>query len=332
MLFNKNNTGSEELKKLIGFFYASNSFDNIKIDIVLAEEEMTELIGKDVYDKANEHYNSNAYEKEDPSEAEILLDNLVHYIQLPVAFYAWKSFSVNADVSHEDTGRRVKIDPEREKLAWEWMLEKDDQAVLNKAHKTTDRLIAFLEVNVDSIDEWKNSDARKASLSLFINTAKDFDSIFPIEQSRRFFLKIVPFIKEVERIHIKPVLGAERFDEIKTAITAGNFEDADHILDYIKVPVALYAMSVAVKRLSIEVLPNGVFQNYVSDRITQNAKIPAALDVRREVGISLENDGKQQLFVLQEYLKKLNAEDAGESYIPTDITERMSEDNKFIRT
>lgn len=331
MLFNKNDNGTEELKNLIGFFYASNSFSNIQTDIMLAEEEMAELIGKELYDLADEHYNSEDYEGEDPEEETQLLDDLVHHIQLPVAYYAYKSFSANVDISHEDTGRRVKIDPEREKLAWEWMLEKDDQAVLNKAHKTTDRLIAWLEEHVEEIEEWESSDARKATLSLFINTAKDFDAIFPIDQSRRFFLKIVPFIREVERVHIKPVLGPDRFDEIKAAIEAGEFEDEDHILEYIKVPVALYAMSIAVKRLSIEVLPNGVFQNYVSDRLTQNAKNAAATDVRREVGQSLENDAKQQLWVLQEYLNKLNADDSGETYIPSEITDRMSEDNKFIR-
>jgi len=138
MLFNKNSLGTAELKVRIGFLYASNEFDNIKTDIEIAEEEIIELIGQAVYDRANAHYISASYEKTTPSTAELLNDNLVHHIQLPVALFAYIEFSANRDVSHEDTGRKIKIDSLTEKIPWDWLLERDDASVLRKAHKTTD--------------------------------------------------------------------------------------------------------------------------------------------------------------------------------------------------
>lgn len=332
MLFNKNNQGTDELKNHLGFLFKSNRFNNIETDIMLAEESIIEYIGQPVYDLAQTHYSSADYEKEEPSEAEARLTNLVHHIQLPVALFAYFSYAPHSDISHEDSGRKVQIDPEREKLPWEWMIEKDNKAVLNKAHKTTDRLIAFLEKEEENISQWKESDAQKAARRLFVKNALTFDKIFPIERSRRFFIKIIPFIDEVERDQIKPVLTPDVFDDIKTAIKAGlTYNDDEDILGLIQVPTVLLAMSIAINRLSIDIMPNGIFQNYVSDRLTQKAKAIAPSALRKEISKSLESKGLMKLKTLQEYLKKIALVESGEIYDPADVTERIDPDTKFVR-
>jgi len=328
MLFNKINNGQEELKGLLGFLWAADNFDNIKTDIELAEEDMTGLIGQAVYDKAQSHYNSDNLGSTDAQYT--LLNDLVKHIQLPVAYYATYAFTAHTDVSHSQDGRKVNIDPENQKLAWEWMIERDDEAILNKAHKTTDRLIAFLEKNADDITEWKDSDAQKTARRLFIPTTKIFDSIFPIDNSRRFFVKIIPFMDEVERKHLKPVLG-DRYETIKTAMKEGNYTDPDGILSLIRVPVVYLTLSIAIRRLSIRLLPNGIFQDYVSESQTMKAKQVAPVNVRTEVGKSLQYDGEFELQNLQKELSKLDAEASGETYEPTDMTDRMSPDESFFR-
>ena len=332
MLFNKNSQGTDELKKHLGFLFKSNNFKNIETDIMLAEESITEYIGQPVYDLAHTHYISDDYEKTNPSELQARLTNLVHHIQLPVAHFAYFSYAPHSDISHEDTGRKVQIDPEREKLPWEWMIERDNNAVLNKAHKTTDRLIAFLEKEEANIEQWKSSDAQKAARRLFVKNALAFDKIFPIERSRRFFIKIIPFIDEVERDQIKPVLTPGVFDDIKTAIEGGTtYNDDENILGMIQVPTALLAMSIAVQRLSIEVMPNGIFQNYVSEHLTQNAKAIAPSTIRKEMSKLLEARGLMKLKTLQEYLKKIALEESGEVYDPVDTTERIDPETKYVR-
>lgn len=354
MLFNKSNIGQEELKELLGFLYASNNFANIKTDIALAEEDMIRLIGQEVYDYAEAHYISNDYmfspaEGEDGSDAALLLlDDLVHHIQLPVAYYAWYNFSQHLDVTHSEDGRKVILDKDNESMAWEWMLHRDDDATINKAHKTTDRLIAFLEKNEealliegegeeDDVYVWKGTESQIIARSLFINNAVDFDNIFPIDQSRRFFIKIIPFIKEVERKHILPVLGAELFDELKAAIGDGSmYDDTDTdyaanqaLLALIKVPLAFLTLSLAVKRLSFIMMPNGIFQDFESG--VQKAKQPVAADVKRSIAKMLEDDGIKELENLQKEITKIYTEALGETYEPTDMTERMDPDELFFR-
>lgn len=330
MLFNKNNNGTAELKSLIGFLWASVNFDNIKTDILLTEEDVVGYIGQGVYDKAETHYKSENYESSATEHK--LLNDLVHYIQLPVAYYAYYNFAAHTDISHGEDGRKVTIDNQNQKMAWEWMIERDDEATLNKAHKTMDRLIAFLEKNSANITEWKDSEAQKAARSLFINTTADFDKIFPIDNSRRFFIKIIPFLKEAERKHLLPVLGKTRYDEMKTAITSGNLTNAQKsMLAFISVPLAYFTLSIAIKRLSINLMPNGIFQDYTGDRLTQKAKQPAPTDVRKEIGNSLLQDALFELQNLQKEISKLDAEAANETYVPVDPAGHIDSESKIFR-
>jgi len=328
MLFNKSNNGQSELKALLGFLHASNSFANIQTDILLEEENMIELIGKPVMDKAQAHYSSVNY---NTAGEYALLDNLVHYIQLPVAYYATHNYASHSDVTHGDDGRKVVIDSANEKMAWEWMIARDDEATLNKAHKTTDRLISFLDANAANISEWKDSDAQKLARSLFINTAKQFSDIFPIDNSRRFFIKILPFIRESERKHLLPVLGKTRYDDMKAAILSGDFTDKEDMLLLIRVPLVYYALSLAVKRLSISILPNGIFQDYISDRITMKAKQPAPTDVRKEVGHSFLADAQLELENLEKEISKLDAEAALIDYVPVDPIAHIDPEAQIFR-
>ena len=340
----------DELKKITGFVYAYNDFENISTDLELAEEDLRGVVGDEIVDAAIEHYNSENYEAPNPDPEDPPADppveqpdyelwtKLVQYIQLPVAYFAIHSFSQNTDISHEDTGRKVKIDSEREKLPWEWMLEKDEKALLKKAHRTTDRLIAFLDKNIDAFTDWAESDARKAIRGQFIDSATAFQAIYPIDYSRRFFLTICPFIREAERKYIKPVLGEDVFDVIKTGLATlpdpeadppvTTYTDTDGLLPLIRVPLALFAMSIAVTRLSLEVLPEGVFQNLISERLTQNAKIPATASDRFEISKSLLVRANDELRFLQEKIRKIAA---GTDFIEADLTQGLVEMHKFAR-
>lgn len=318
MLFNKNNTGTAELKALIGFFYKSNNFDNIKTDIELAEDDIIKLVGQEIYDAVDLFYHglglddSGSGSGSGSGDRTEILTKLVKYMQLPIALNAVHEYSQNTDVSHEDGGRRVKISSETEKLPWEWMLDRDSAAMLRKYYKTCDRLLVFLDKYEDSLPEWKYSEARTNSRKLFINTAEAFNEIYPIDNSRRFFLTLAPFISEVEQVYIRPVI-ADIFDEVKEAIIDGDTTDYDDMLKYIRYAVAPLTMSIAVKRLSLQVFPEGTLQTVVSEQLTTQAKTPPVVELIRLVSQSLEIDGRQRISDLQEYLLKIAQ---GEDYDP----------------
>lgn len=335
MIFNKNSNGADELRVLTGSYWKSNDFEKISIKVELASEDVANLIGTAVMQRANSHYNSSNYLASDEGltpeqKAENSLnDNLVKHIQLPVAFLATMWHYQSNDVSHEDTGRKVKIDESTEKLAWEWMYNRDDAMALQQYHRTLDRLIRFLNANQDSIEEWKDSAAQKNILSLFIRTVEHFNRIFPIDNSPGFFLRISPFMREVERKYIKTIFGQTKFDQLKSDYDDGSISEEDlELVDYACDAIALLTMSIAVKRLSVQILPEGVVQQYFAAAPGLKSSQPATIETINNVSASLNKDGNYALNELKKAYSATIVDDSDEDI--TDMLPRSETTDNFI--
>lgn len=359
MIFNKSDNGAAEVKETIGFIYASVSFQNLIPYILLAENDLKKLLSKEVFKLIVEHYNSDNYDVPEQEEKALLFnDELVKLCQYPIALLAYKRYAVSSDLSHSDKGRQIFVSQD-EKPAFEWQIKRDNQNIINLAHEHIEILLNFLQDSIDNeipegddayfenpiLEAWKNSDAYKKTLKFFINTAEEFSMIYPINDSRRLFLIMNPFIEQEEKHFILPVLGKEKFDEIKAQILQRELADGAsdeeialwnrnvEILELIKEPLALKTMETAIKRLSPEVFPDNYLQSILSDiDLTGKTKTQISnRDNRNEILEHLKNDAENALFKLSEYLLKIKTIDSGEEYIPTDGTERISEDKKFVR-
>ena len=275
ILFNKTNNGAAELKLLTGSYYQNNSFDNIAMDVKLETEALIKLIGAAVYSLAEDYYYN----------ASGSYASLVEHIQLVVAYKATYNFYQSNIVSHEDLGRKIKIDNANEKMAWEWMYDRDDHANLQKAYQVTDRLLAFLDKS--DLAAWKNSELQKEARKLLVNNTEIFNSFYPIDNSGRFYYTIQPFISQVQQKVILPALGKTKFDALlatfkilpaTTALTLEqqNAQDAYlQLLGLVQEAMVLLTMVKAVSRLSLKVLPDGVVQQFKSMIASRNASQPA---------------------------------------------------------
>lgn len=347
MIFNKNDKGSEELRVLTGAYYKSNDFEKASVKVMLSSEELAAFIGQAIFDVAETHYKSANYQQPDPEPVPdgstsgsagagvpartfALLDQLVQHIQLPIAFQATLWHYQGNDISHEDSGRKMKIDADSEKMAWEWMYDRDDAAALRMHQKALDRLIKFLNTNADSFPEWQDSAARKKSLSLFINTSEHFDSLFAIDSSPAFFHRLAPIMAEIERKHIKPIIGVDKFKELKEAIQSaeGIAETDEELYDYICDPIPLMTMSMAVKRFSLTVIPEGVVQYFISQFQTAKANQPVALEQIKYVSKDLWADALHVLNELKKYWSAINVVESEETI--DDMLPSMDDDDKFI--
>jgi hypothetical protein len=343
MLFNKNSTGSSEVKDLIGFIYRSINFDNLKSYIDFAERDIRKIVGKDVLITAQNHYASDNYllpeaDADHPEYA--VLDELVRKIQYPVAVLAYRRYAPSNDVTHSDKGRQIFVS-EQEKPAFEWQIEKDNENLLSLAHEAIDMLIEFLDDHLDDvlIDEddeevslipWKEAAERSALKSLFIPDVMDFEKVILIGGSRYTFLALMPIMARLQENEIKSVITAERYDDIQAEILAGTISAGNAaLIDKIRQPLALLTLSVAVKRLTVEVLPTGVFSNIVTNVI--KGKQNAGKTERNEISDQLERDGLRELRKLQDHIAALDAAISGETIAAADLTEHIDPDNLFVR-
>lgn len=308
MIFNKSNNGSDELRLLTGNYYLNNDFDLIKTDISLATEDLVKIISQPVYAKAEKAYSENINGFAD----------FIERVQLPIALLATLKMTQKNDISHEDTGRKIKIDSTVEKLPWEWQLRRDDEIHLEEYYRSVDRLISFLDTK--DYDEWKDSDYKKSLGLLFIKNAVQFDQYFPIDKSARLFTILAPFIREAQRLYVKPALG----DDYAVLLAGSELTAAQkELLEYVFPPIPLLAMSLAIRRLPLSIIPAGVVRNYISASETMNASNPATVGEVRALSSWLMDDA----MTLLDHMKRFR------NGTPIDFTLLPSNDpsNKYMK-
>lgn len=288
-----------EFREYVPWVYASGDFGRFRLDIELATEDLMEVVGKKIYERALKGLEDDANE---------LDHELLERFRLPVALNAYLSFAQNADVSHEGDGRKVKIDKESESLPWQWMLDRDDAAIRAKAGKATDRLISFLDEHVNDLEEWKESEQRKDRDMLFVRNAAEFDEVVPIDRSRVFYLRVLPYIRQTDREMIK-YLGKDRFISLKEAMKQGILdEEQEKLVELCKEVVPHLVMAKAVRRLAITVLPNSVVCHFESSSQTKNASTPASQESISALEEIYLTDAKKGTERLQEYLKEISSD------------------------
>lgn len=294
MIFNKYGNGTNELRNILGTYYRNNDFSKITPDVLFAQTEICKFIGDALFDKIEQAYNETFEEGSTESTGAGLgnmLADIVPYVQLPIAILAAFNMYRQNDISHEDSGRKVKIDPDNEKIPWEWQLKRDDEIQLDRYYQAVDRLIRKLD-SMTGLTDWQNSDQKRLANSLFINNADTFDMYFPINKSGRMYMIMLPFIREAERKYIKPALGE---DYLKYLQATDLSAEEEAIREYILAPIPLLAMSIAVKRLPLGIIPQGVVRNYIDGSQTMNGAESAPIPDIHIISKQLYRDAMELL-------------------------------------
>ena len=287
----------DEFRACVPWLYKTAEFERFVLDIELATEDLIEVVGERVYDRALKAYEDGTGEE------------LVRCWQLPVALSAYLSYCANGDVSHEADGRKVKIDKESESLPWQWMIDQDNAAIRSKVGKATDRLIAFLDKHVDKIEEWKESEQRKGMNELFVKSAAEFDEVVPIDRSRFFFLRVLPFVRAVDRDMIKYV-GREKFAGLKAAMREGALTvEQERLVELCREIVPHLVMAKAVRRLAVQVLPDSVVTRFAASSQTQAASVPVSADLISVMENVYTGDANRGIVELQEYIQEISPVD-----------------------
>lgn len=263
LLFNKASQGQSEVKALLGFFDADIKYKNLETDVELNTPYLVQFIGQEMYDKLEEFYNSD--QTEIGADA---LKAMLKSAQLYILLMAYLEFASNGDIIHGNSGRKIHFATDQ-KTPWDWQIKADNGALERRAYKALDRLIDLL--NTSTFAEWKDSDQYKLSKSLFVSTTNEFHKIYPINFSGQLYYRLVPFMDDIEKESILSILGADKFNELKTAIDiAPNSEDAQ-LLQYAKKITTYLAMDQAIKMFPEEML-NDKVDYKISEKERENSR------------------------------------------------------------
>lgn len=304
LLFNTTGTaGNTELKELLGFIDADLKFKNMQPDIITATNDVIDLIGIEVYNKAVE-----AYALPTPTAKE---KALIYSVRYPIAINAYRLFSPNNDVSHTNNGRKMRQD-DGEKLPWEWMLDRDNAALEKRYYRALDDLIKFLdrskvefELTTTLYSIWTNSDAFKATQKLFIRTVEEFDNFFTIN-SRLLLIKLAPAISDCEQYEIRSRVGTEKISALKQALASGTEITGASDLELIRLirqASVSYSLAWAMPRLSVQLYPEGVLQHVTSDRATTRGAKPTLKTETQEAAQAFRSDFDRAIMAIEKLLE-----------------------------
>ena len=275
-------TGNTELKELLGFIDADLKLKNLIPDIITATNDVIDLVGIEVYNKAIEAYNNGEITEENKP--------FVYAIRYPIAVNAYRLHAPSNDLAHTNNGRKMRQD-EGEKLPFQWMIDSDNAALEKRYYRALDDLIKFLdrskvetELTTTLYAIWTNSEAFNATHKLFIRTVKEFDEVFPLN-SRLLLIKLAPGISDCEQYEIRPRVSVEKINALKLALKENTpLTDATDIalIRLIRQASVAYSFSWAMPRLSVQLYPEGVLQHVTSDRATTRGAKPSVKNETQE--------------------------------------------------
>ena len=251
---------SEQLRTLTGNYYANNDFAKVQGDIDQATEELAGLVGEGVIALAEKA------EEGDPLRLKV---------QRPVALLATLRLYQKNDLSHEDDGRKFKVSTDgTDKLPWEWQLDRDDALQLEAYFRAVDSLVAHL--NKELPEEWTSTPLYRSMQQLIVRSGAEVDRYFPIGRSERTYLLLVPFIREAQVMTVQDAYGT---DWGKLLAEDADSETAAHYAA--AMATCLLAMSTALTRLPLKVLPCGVVRGYLAESGMRESEPATLEDVQR---------------------------------------------------
>lgn len=283
------------------YFKFDSSIEVSSIDnhLLVAEEDfILPVFGQTFFDEM-----VTAYEATLPTEKQSQL--VVHIQRTVTEFAAWMAVD-DFNVSFSAAGLVVTNDQQAGRApASEARTEKLKESLKRRGFKSIDRMISFLEIYKADFPTWTSSSEYANQKKYFINTTEEFNAACNQEVPRFMFIKLLPFINQVEHASILTVTCKALFDEIKSQIVAGTVSsDNETLLRRIRPAVANLAFSKAILPLGIQLDGFGLTMHnnsgssfYRGSQPPDNSLILAMKDDR-------EKDGLYWQQKLSDYLKE----------------------------
>lgn len=314
LLFNIENptAGSEELKSILGFIDADLTIIELQSEIEDASIELRKIIGKQTYKFIAEKYTN-----EEDVEHSADIQALIRKAQAVVANHALRMYAPKSDVAITNNGRQMRMD-EHHKAPFEWMIERNNEALERTHYRKIDYLIEHLDetnptINTDGSTKWKDTDAFRNSFDILFRTTDEFNEFFTID-SRYLLMKLAPGIRKIKTEEIIPRMTAPTLDQYIAALKSGTPVPNPEILREIKTACAYLSLSWAIRRMSATLFPEGVLSNYIQGRNAIKMGVAGTTPMQGEVGVISElfkEDGTRALHRLEDLLRPVieNPED-----------------------
>ena len=253
-----------------------NDFNRLKPHIENAENRYIKpLLGFDIYEALDTLYK--AEESQAPTDDEILLKELLKKIQFATIHLAYHIGFDFLNISVTDTGFQ-RMETERTKGLFKYQEDAIKSFFAETGFNALDDVLTFLNLNIDSFEEFKESENFNKLITSFLPNVKVIEEVpFNIHRSNLIFLALKPSIAYIEDTAIRPVLGETIFATVKTEMANDEIDiKVVKLLPYIRKPLIYLASAMLMEETGATLYDKGLyFQNNEDQQRAKVVKGPA---------------------------------------------------------
>lgn len=223
---------SGSLKSRLGVVDADIAFVRLKPFVRQASEEVVEIVGQAAYDVLCNRIADNSLRQQ--LQQVILLNALLQYLKV-------------SDISITNNGRKRRAD-EHEGTLWEWEVDKSNREWQALYYRQLDVLLRAIVREGFALNM-----APFNHQNFIVPTLSDFERHFSLNGSYHLFLKLLPALAECEDFELSPRIGS---------VPANLFTPEMKLLA--QKACVFYALDWGLRRLNIQLFPEGVFQTAIN--------------------------------------------------------------------
>lgn len=181
--------------------------------------------------------------------------NLLWFLYLPLA-----------NVQITDAGIAVAHGDDHKSAEW-WQIRDLRRSFIDAGFTALDEALRIMESNEDDFDTWVDTDGYTIIKELFVKNTSDFNRWFNINNNRRTFLALRPYMLEVHHQYFTAQLNAETLAAIiLTAKPKPTLSEELEVgvvymvLDLLQAAQVNYTVAKAIKSGTFELTSNGIYQ------------------------------------------------------------------------
>jgi len=123
-----------------------------------------------------------------------------------------------------------------------------------------DAMLELMETKPDHFLEYYASKAYTERKELFVKDTQSFHNIYFIGKSRLIFMRLIPYMKTVADLYIKPLLGTTNYEMLKTEMVSGTPSAAVRaLLPLLEKPVVFLSTAMLMEDSGAELNDRGLF-------------------------------------------------------------------------
>ena len=217
------------------------------------------------------------YESDEPTDTELLFLSLMKTAELNLAmFYDFQELNIRIT----DQGFQ-RQNTENFTSAYKYQEDALRKSFQNKGFNALDRILDFLETNIETFPAYTSSPAYVNVKNRFVRSPKEVNEVFFINSSRLVFLRLWPIFTELEETLIPHILGSALYSDTKAAFESGETSIGSTTVEELRIRCVRLIVLKAIAQLARqtgEITNRGLYFSATSGGDGNETNVPATFE------------------------------------------------------